>query len=169
MPNFLSSLKSKLSPGSADAAAADLSSFRPPCFRTGVDTISDSFKHETGAHGWGNAELQNYINEPRCSFMRPSTLSTDTDKQLVICAHADNAAGRFESARLRSKFTLGDGPMGPQKGFLWARITAPVASTRFYDLPHRFPLNDAACHSRDVACILAPSNRAIQLAYRRRD
>jgi hypothetical protein len=138
MPNFLSQLKNKLALSDHDDASPDAPAFRPPCF-SGTGTFTDSFKHELGAHGWGNNELQNYVDSGHCSFASSDASASSSDSgsgghPLVIRAHAQNEAGRFESARLRSKFTLADGPGGASRGFLWAKITAPVAGE--YTRPH---------------------------------
>jgi hypothetical protein len=131
MPNFLSQLKNKLALSDHNDASPDAPAFRPPCF-SGAGALADSFKHELGAHGWGNNELQNYVDGGHCSFVNSdvsvsSSGSGSGGHPLVIRAHAQSEAGRFESARLRSKFTLADGPGGATRGYLWAKITAPVA------------------------------------------
>lgn len=124
MPDFLSKIKNKMA-SRGDEAAVEGPPFIPACF-AGAGSLADNFQHETGAHGWGNAELQNYTDREHCSFMQPS--DDASTHQLVLRAHADNATGRFESARLRSRFCLRDGPGGAARGFLVASITAPVAS-----------------------------------------
>lgn len=80
--------------------------------------ISQEWRYETGAHGWGNNELEDYTTSPENSFIRPSTPGTHA---LVIRAAVRGAA--VTSARLTSRATL-----GRDRGYLCARITAPSAS-----------------------------------------
>jgi hypothetical protein len=159
MPSFISALKAKLS--SASPPEEDALAFRPACLASNHEPntqLTSSFSHELGAHGWGNAELQNYTASDECSFMR--------DGRLVVCGHVNNATERYESARLRSQFTLADGPGGKDRGFLRAKITAPVASTSSHDC------SDSTCNppfSGDLAGILASPERAVHMAGRWRD
>jgi hypothetical protein len=162
MPDFLSKIKDKFSQTNSVDTAVDRPPFRSACF-TGTGSLSDSFQHETGAHGWGNAELQNYIDAQDCSFMQAS----DDSRRLVLRARMDNAGGRFESARLRSRFSLRDGPGGAERGFLVARISAPVAGTSAAMICPTVLLT--VCCSGHLACVLASPLRAVQLADGRRD
>ena len=59
--------------------------------------VSQHFKHQLGAHGWGNNELQNYTADPANSFH-------DAAGNLVVRAISGN--GIFTSARLTSHQTL---------------------------------------------------------------
>jgi len=59
--------------------------------------VSEQFKHQTGAHGWGNQELQNYVPAPDNSFYT-------SDGKLIVRAIARD--GQFTSARLTSHMTL---------------------------------------------------------------
>ncbi|KAF1980697.1 glycoside hydrolase family 16 protein, partial [Aulographum hederae CBS 113979] len=78
--------------------------------------VSTHFRHELGAHGWGNNEPQNYVASPANSF------HTDQGK-LVIRAIADSkSSDPFTSARLTSHQTL-----SRSRGCLAARITLPSA------------------------------------------
>jgi hypothetical protein len=75
--------------------------------------VSDNFKHQLGAHGWGNNELQNYISANENSFHTP-------DNKLILRAISSN--GQFTSARLTSHTTL-----SKQRGSLIAVATPPCA------------------------------------------
>ncbi|KAH8598940.1 concanavalin A-like lectin/glucanase domain-containing protein, partial [Bisporella sp. PMI_857] len=75
--------------------------------------VSGNFKHQTGAHGWGNNELQNYVPAPENSFYTP-------DGKLIVRAIARN--GQFTSARLTSHM-----PLSKQRGSLVAVATPPCA------------------------------------------
>jgi len=60
--------------------------------------VSQNFKHQLGAHGWGNNELQNYTSDPTNSFHA-------ANNTLVVRAIA--SAGTHTSARLTSHRALG--------------------------------------------------------------
>lgn len=78
--------------------------------------VTTHFKHQLGAHGWGNNELQNYIASPLNSFHTP-------DGKLVVRAIArDDGGDRYTSARLTSHQTL-----GRQRGSLTAVASPPCA------------------------------------------
>ncbi|KAF2084459.1 glycoside hydrolase family 16 protein, partial [Saccharata proteae CBS 121410] len=80
--------------------------------------VSTHFNHQTGAHGWGNNEAQNYTPSAQNSFHSPANA-------LVLRAIADSAApeGRkYTSARLNTHATL-----GRDRGYLETRVTAPSA------------------------------------------
>jgi hypothetical protein len=130
---MFSNLKDALRRHDPDATPGDIerSPFRPGCF-TGQASLSECWKHELGAHGWGNNELQDYIDGADCSYLRPLPAGVEERHQLVICAHAEDRTGTFKSARLRSKFCLRDGPEGAARGYLSARITAPVSGTSHF-------------------------------------
>jgi beta-glucanase (GH16 family) len=74
--------------------------------------LINGWRHETGASGWGNAELQDYTNDQRNSHVDGTTLIM---KAIV-------EPGRITSARLTSHKTL-----ERDRGYLSARITAPSA------------------------------------------
>jgi beta-glucanase (GH16 family) len=76
--------------------------------------VTDNFRHQLGDHGWGNNELQNYVDNPANSFH-------DDEGNLVLRAIASN--GQFTSARLTSHTTL-----GRDRGSLVATISPPCAS-----------------------------------------
>ena len=75
--------------------------------------LSRDWRQETGASGWGNAELQDYTTDERNSHIDGNGLSL----RAVV------EPQRITSARLTSHQTL-----GKDKGYLMARITAPSAS-----------------------------------------
>lgn len=75
--------------------------------------LTNGWRHETGASGWGNAELQDYTTSPQNSYVDGSTLVM---KAIV------EPSGRITSARLTSHKTL-----ERERGYLSARITAPSA------------------------------------------
>lgn len=79
--------------------------------------VSQYFKHEIGAHGWGNNELQNYIDATSNSFH-------DENGALVIRAIANSASlgDKYTSARLRSYQQL-----ARNRGCLTVRLTPPCA------------------------------------------
>lgn len=81
--------------------------------------ITQEWRQETGDHGWGNNELQNYTTSERNSQFR----EVNGRQCLVLRAVADGDS--FTSARLTSKVTL-----GRVRGYLSARISAPSASTQ---------------------------------------
>lgn len=83
--------------------------------------VSKEWRHETGAHGWGNNELEDYTNSERNSFFRPTAFGAHC---LVLKAVAE--PNSLTSARLTSLVAL-----GRDKGYLTARITAPSASTQY--------------------------------------
>ncbi|KAF2197618.1 concanavalin A-like lectin/glucanase, partial [Delitschia confertaspora ATCC 74209] len=76
--------------------------------------VTHNFRHELGAHGWGNNESQNYTADPSNSFHTP-------DARLVVRAIAQN--GQYTSARLTSHQTL-----ARRRGYLTATLIAPCAS-----------------------------------------
>jgi len=75
--------------------------------------VAQEFKHQTGAHGWGNNELQNYTPDGANSFHT-------ADGKLVLRAISSN--GQFTSARLTSHATL-----SKQRGSLVVVATPPCA------------------------------------------
>jgi Glycosyl hydrolases family 16 len=78
--------------------------------------ISQIFQQETGAHGWGNAESQNYTTDPQNCFFTP-------DHKLVLRAVCDpSPENRYTSARLISHQKL-----DRQRGSLSATLTVPCA------------------------------------------
>ncbi|PNS14760.1 hypothetical protein CAC42_1989 [Sphaceloma murrayae] len=81
--------------------------------------ISEHFRHEIGAHGWGNNEAQTYCDASKNSFFSTSP----SDNAIHVVAIADPSHGdHYTSARLTSHQTLTH-----RRGVLSARITAPVA------------------------------------------
>jgi len=76
--------------------------------------VSQNFKHQLGAHGWGNNELQNYVADPTNSF--------HLDNRLILRATASNG-GTYTSARLTSHATL-----GRQRGSLQVTAQPPAAA-----------------------------------------
>ncbi|CAG8951494.1 hypothetical protein HYFRA_00007410 [Hymenoscyphus fraxineus] len=78
--------------------------------------ISTYFIHETGSHGWGNNESQNYTNSPQNSFFGPS--------QLIVRGIVNSSAehDKYTSARLISEQRL-----ARTCGFLSATVRAPCA------------------------------------------
>jgi hypothetical protein len=80
--------------------------------------LSQDWRQETGAHGWGNAELQDYTTDERNSCIRASGSGT-----YALSIRAIIEPQRITSARLTSQQKL-----GRDKGYLTARITAPSAS-----------------------------------------
>lgn len=85
--------------------------------------VSQEWQQELGDHGWGNNELQNYTASPSNSHF----CDINGQRCLKIRAIADK--GKFTSARLTSKVTL-----GREKGYLSAQISGPSASTRHSDM-----------------------------------
>ncbi|KAL1303813.1 hypothetical protein AAFC00_000274 [Neodothiora populina] len=83
--------------------------------------VSSNFYHETGQHGWGNNESQNYVDSPANSFHTPQGDALVV-RALINHAHPDPAQ-KFTSARLSSHQTL-----SRSRGCLSAVITAPVAT-----------------------------------------
>jgi hypothetical protein len=79
--------------------------------------VSEDWKHEVGANGWGNNELQNYTT----SSANSRHARVNGRDCLVLSAVAER--GTFTSARLMSKVCL-----DRERGYLSARITAPSAS-----------------------------------------
>jgi beta-glucanase (GH16 family) len=99
-------------PGQSSAPAAV---YWQPNFQTN-GTVAEHFRHELGAHGWGNNESQNYTDLAANSFYTP-------DGKLVVRAIADsNLHQRYTSARLTSHQTL-----SRPRGFLSVIIQAPCA------------------------------------------
>lgn len=74
--------------------------------------VSQNFKHQLGAHGWGNNELQNYVADPANSFHYNNTL--------ILRAITSN--GTHTSARLTSHATL-----ARQRGSLVVTAKPPAA------------------------------------------
>lgn len=113
---------SKPQPNSSQSPAqkspAQPSAYWSPTFDPSVP-IWQYFEQETGQHGWGNNEAQNYTNSPTNAFFTPNG-------QLVLRAIAQhNAPSReqqFTSARLVS-----DQKLQRDSGCLIARLTAPSA------------------------------------------
>ncbi|MFI2489103.1 family 16 glycosylhydrolase [Promicromonospora kroppenstedtii] len=88
-----------------------------------------NWNHETGAGGWGNNELQNYVNSRQNSAL-------DGNGNLVITARQDGSGG-YTSARLTTK-----GKVQPQYGRLEARIKIPRGQgiwPAFWMLGGQFP------------------------------
>ncbi|MFI6426188.1 family 16 glycosylhydrolase [Promicromonospora sp. NPDC050880] len=88
-----------------------------------------NWNHETGAGGWGNNELQNYVNSRQNSAL-------DGNGNLVITARQDGNGG-YTSARLTTK-----GKVQPQYGRLEARIKIPRGQgiwPAFWMLGAQFP------------------------------
>lgn len=78
--------------------------------------VSQIFEQETGAHGWGNNESQNYTNDPKNSFFTP-------DGKLVLRGIVQSGAGdKYTSARLISHQKL-----DRQRGCLTAVLSPPCA------------------------------------------
>lgn len=96
--------------------------YMTPYFQPKLDPsvpVSQNFRYELGSHGWGNNELQNYVDLPANSFHTPSG-------KLVIRAIANSGAPdgqKYTSARLTSHQTL-----SRNRGSLTVRLTAPCAS-----------------------------------------
>ncbi|KAG9244095.1 glycoside hydrolase family 16 protein [Calycina marina] len=74
--------------------AQQIKPYWQPSFSSGT-LVSQDWKHQTGAHGWGNNELQNYIPDATNSFH---------DGRLIV--RAISQGGQFTSARLTSHQTL---------------------------------------------------------------
>ncbi|EKD12903.1 uncharacterized protein L3040_007060 [Drepanopeziza brunnea f. sp. 'multigermtubi'] len=87
-------------------------------FFTPSTPVSALFQHETGAHGWGNNESQNYTAAAANSFFTP-------DGKLVVRAIVNHSLpeNKFTSARLVSHQTL-----DRQRGCLTAVLSAPCAA-----------------------------------------
>lgn len=85
------------------------------------EPVSTNFYHETGQHGWGNNEAQNYTTSPQNSFHAP-----DSSNVLILHAVAQTSqpeqGAKFTSARLSSHQRL-----SRPRGRLTATITAPIA------------------------------------------
>ena len=79
--------------------------------------VTEHFKQELGAHGWGNNESQNYTSDPRNCFHT-------ADGKLVIRAIADSSSpqDKYTSARLVSHQKL-----SRQRGCLTAVLQPPCA------------------------------------------
>ena len=77
------------------------------------------WRHETGASGWGNNELQDYTISDANAFFGQSWNGAGC---LVIRAIVEE--NKFTSARLTSRKSL-----ERCRGYLQARIKAPSAST----------------------------------------
>jgi len=82
-------------------------------------SVETNFRHETGQHGWGNAESQNYVSSPSNSFHDNSSLIL----RAIIDSTLSSPSEQYTSARLTSHATL-----GRPRGCLTAHITAPVAT-----------------------------------------
>ena len=80
--------------------------------------LSQDWRQETGAHGWGNAELQDYTTDERNSSIRAVGSGA-----YALSIRAIIEPQRITSARLTSHQKL-----SRDKGYLTARITAPSAS-----------------------------------------
>ncbi len=80
--------------------------------------LTQEWRRETGAHGWGNAELENYTDSDRNSFFRPAP---NGGHCMVLKSIAENDT--LTSARLTSLASL-----GRPRGYLAATITGPSAS-----------------------------------------
>ncbi|CZT53292.1 related to endo-1,3-beta-glucanase [Rhynchosporium secalis] len=79
--------------------------------------VNQIFEQETGDHGWGNNESQNYTSEPQNSFFTP-------DNKLVIRGIVQTSApsNKYTSARLITHQKL-----DRQRGCLSAVVSAPCA------------------------------------------
>ncbi|CZR61488.1 related to endo-1,3-beta-glucanase [Phialocephala subalpina] len=78
--------------------------------------VPSIFVQETGAHGWGNNESQNYTTNPQNSFFTP-------DHKLVIRGIVSPSPNdKYTSARLYTHQTL-----SRQRGCLTAVLSAPCA------------------------------------------
>jgi len=146
MPDFLNKLTAKLeeraspykgwlqrpSSGQHDRRQTPIYHRPPPATPYWTATFSPSipvsqeWRHETGAHGWGNAELEDYTTSSENSYTRPT--GNGGAHSLVIRAIVNNTS--VTSARLTSKVTL-----GRDRGYLSARITAPSASKQLAPPP----------------------------------
>ncbi|GAB7345533.1 hypothetical protein MBLNU457_3848t1 [Dothideomycetes sp. NU457] len=82
-------------------------------------SVQTNFRHETGQHGWGNAESQNYVSSPSNSFHDNSTLVV----RAIIDSSRPSPSEQYTSARLTSHATL-----ARPRGCLTAQITAPIAT-----------------------------------------
>ncbi|TVY32879.1 Beta-glucanase, partial [Lachnellula occidentalis] len=87
-----------------------------PTFNPSIP-ISQLFQQETGAHGWGNNEAQNYTTDPNNSFFTPNN-------QLVLRAivNSSSPTNKHTSARLVSHQ-----PLSRPRGYLTATLKAPCA------------------------------------------
>ncbi|KAF2186374.1 glycoside hydrolase family 16 protein [Zopfia rhizophila CBS 207.26] len=83
-----------------------------PSFSPSVP-VTQNFRHELGAHGWGNNEAQNYVADAANSFHTP-------DGRLVVRSISHN--GTYTSARLTSHQTL-----SRARGYLTVTVLAPCA------------------------------------------
>lgn len=108
--------------GSNSAPPPPIPSPRPqnlPYWKPAFDPstpVSSLFKQETGAHGWGNNESQNYTDRAENCFFTP-------DHKLVLSGSVNSSApDRYTSARLISHQKL-----DRDRGCLTAVLTAPVA------------------------------------------
>lgn len=80
--------------------------------------VTQDWRQETGASGWGNNELQDYTTDQRNSHVQ----AVDAN-HYALSLRAVVEPERITSARLTSHQTL-----GRDKGYLVARITSPSAS-----------------------------------------
>ena len=80
--------------------------------------IYELFNQETGAHGWGNNESQNYTKDAANCFMT-------ADNKLVLRGHVDTSKpeNKYTSARLVSAQSL-----ARQNGCITAVLTPPSAT-----------------------------------------
>ncbi|KAF2418039.1 concanavalin A-like lectin/glucanase [Tothia fuscella] len=90
--------------------------------------VNTNFQHELGDNGWGNNELENYVDSPQNSFHTPSN-------QLIIRAIAasDLPNNKYTSARLTSHQRL-----AKCSGYVVASLTPPSANgiwPAFWSLP----------------------------------
>jgi len=108
--------------GSKPAAFASQASpsYWQPTF-SASEPVSVHFAHETGQHGWGNNEAQNYVSAPANSFPAPDNSNALIIHAIINNSHAEHAQ-KYTSARLSSHQTL-----ARDRGCLSARITAPIA------------------------------------------
>ncbi|MGW2091409.1 family 16 glycosylhydrolase [Promicromonospora sukumoe] len=112
----------------AEAAAAALTWSDEFNGAAGSAPNAANWNHETGAGGWGNNELQNYVNSRQNSAL-------DGNGNLVITAR--QAGSGYTSARLTTK-----GKVQPQYGRLEARIKIPRGQgiwPAFWMLGGQFP------------------------------
>ena len=104
-------------PGQQNVLYQSMSAPSTPYWTANFNTdqpVTSEWRRETGAHGWGNAELEDYTDSDRNSFFRQSTL--------VLKAIVEGNS--LTSARLTSHEKL-----GRDRGYLEASIVAPSAST----------------------------------------
>jgi len=85
---------------------------RKPYWQPNYNHVTDSFEHELGSDGWGNHEVEDYVNSSDNSWTQ--------NGQIHVRGVVDG--NRYTSARLSSKQKL-----SKNRGVLSARINAPLA------------------------------------------